>query len=548
MKISKILLINTPKLTLDVLNNGDKKTLRYEDVYPPLGLLYLSSVLKKYLSGIEIEIFDLHFESLKKIQVDGHVCWEGMCDEKVKQFSPDLVGISVMFGASFDAAKLIGTSIKSNNNIILVAGGVHATAITANNDSGLGFCDFVCIHESEFHFLELVNYLNGRTNKIMGVVPINKQLLRNPDDVLSELNVIEELDALPYPDYEAIDIQQYYKIGTIAASQTRSCNTPFATLLTARGCRAHCKFCSVRSFSGRSVRAHSPKRVLEEIDILYNKYGIRHIDIQDDDFTFDKNRVIEIANGLIKRKYHLTWSDANGIRLGTLDDELLDKMAASGCTFVALGIESGDPNILKQMRKPLTLRILEKNGPLLDRHPEIYYRAGFITGFPGETDEERQRTFDIAKKYPWDWCEFSICQPLPNTDLYNDLLENKSGGTEKDNLFSTDYKYATPGGVSDDEGAQMKIFNQTYNYNLILNFKLNKNLAGRNVDRAVRDFERIVNLVDNHAFAWNCLSIGYEKIGLMKKSAHAKQRTQEILNTSEFWKNKYEDLDFEVLK
>jgi len=548
MEISKILLINTPRVTLDVLNHSDKKVLRYINVYPPLGLLYLSAVLKKYLSDVELEIFDLHFESLKKAQTNGHVCWDEMCDEKVKQFGPDLVGISTMFGASYDAAKLIGAHIKSNNNIVLVAGGVHVTAMATGNDNSLGFCDFVCMHESEFHFLELVNYLNGRTNKIHGVVPVNKQLLRNQDDVLSELNVIEELDTLPYPDYDSIDISQYYKIGTLAASQTISYDTPFATILTARGCRAHCKFCSVRSFSGGSVRAHSPRRVLEEVDILYNKYGIRHIDIQDDDLTFDKNRMIEIANGLIKRSYQLTWSDANGIRLGTLDDELLDKMAASGCTFVALGIESGDPDILKQMRKPLTLKILEKNGPLLGRHPEIYYRAGFMTGFPGETYEECQRTFEIARKYPWDWCQFSICQPLPNTELYNDLLENKSGHTEKGTEFSTDYKYATPGGISDDEDRQLEIFNQTYNYNLILNFKLNKNLVGRNVDRAVRDFERIINMVDNHAFAWNCLSIGYEKLGLDKKSVHAKQKTQEILNTSEFWINKFDELGFEVLK
>jgi radical SAM superfamily enzyme YgiQ (UPF0313 family) len=548
MEISKILLINTPRLTLDVLNSDDNKALRYEDVYPPLGLLYLSSVLKKYLSDIEVEIFDLHFESSKKAQAGGHVCWEEMCDEKVTQFVPDLVGISTMFGASYEAAKLIATHIKSNNNIVLVAGGVHVTAMATDSYSDLGFCDFVCLHESEFHFLELVNYLNGRTNKIHGVVPVNKQLLRDQDDVLSELNVIEELDTLPYPDYDAIDISQYYKIGTLAATQTITYDTPFATILTARGCRAHCKFCSVRSFSGGSVRAHSPKRVLEEVDILYNKYGIRHIDIQDDDLTFDKNRMIEIANGLIKRSYHLTWSDANGIRLGTLDDELLDKMAASGCTFVALGIESGDPSILKQMRKPLTLKILEKKGPLLGRHPEIYYRAGFMTGFPEETYEECQRTFEIARKYPWDWCQFSICQPLPNTELYNDLLENKSGDTEKSTGFTTDYKYATSGGIGNDNDGQLGIFNLTYNYNLILNFKLNKNLAGRNIDRSVRDFERIVNMVNNHAFAWNCLSIGYEKLGLTKKFVHAKQRTQEILNTSEFWNNKFEELDFEVLK
>ena len=162
---------------------------------------------------------------------------------------------------------------------------------------------------------------------------------------------------------------------------------------TVRGCTARCTFCSVRNFNGFGVRTHSPERVLKEIEILYNKFGIRHIDFVDDDFTVSRSRVVEICKMLIEKKYNLTWSIGNGIRLGTLDDELLTYMADSGCTYFSLGIESGDDKMLKEMKKPLTLKILNQKAPLLEKHTRIYYRANFITVLD-ETPEQLNRTLN----------------------------------------------------------------------------------------------------------------------------------------------------------
>ena len=450
-----------------------------------------------------------------------------------------------MFGASFEGTKFVGETIKKHyKDIIVVCGGVHMTGLANNNDENLKFADFICLNESEYHFLWLVEYLNNEKDTLTGVVVNNKTLLRNEADLIPGSHVVQDLDTLPIPDFGSVDLKNYYKYGILSGAQTIDYDTPLATMQTVRGCIARCSFCAVRSFNGLGVRMHSSKRVLEEIDLLYNKFGIRHVDFVDDDFTYDRQRVMEITDGIIDRDYNFTWSIGNGVRLGSLDEEMLKNMEKSGCTYLSFGIESGDDEILRQMKKPLTLEILREKVKLLDICPKIYYRANFITGYPGETKEQLQKTMDVAEKYPWDWNLFSICKPLPDTDLWNELLENNADFEGVGNNTDQDYNYSSYEGKVFNDAGDEYIFNTSYDFNLKSNFKNNKNLNGRNVVRAVKDFERIVAKVENHAFAWNCLAIGYKKLKQYEKSEHALENTIEIIKKNSFWRKKFIEHEF----
>ncbi len=543
--IKKILFINTPRLTLKQLNEYSERSKYYWEVYPPLGFMYLSAAIKNEIKDIDIKVLDLHIESIKKSQNNEEVHWLNMTKDMVEKFKPDMIAISVMFGASFESAQMIGQYLrKEYPNTVIASGGVHVTGIVKEKNNGLDFNDFVIIKESEKHFPQLIKYLNFETDIVNGVIPIKTTKVRKKEHFTGDTDPVEHVDELPIPDYGIVDIKNYYKHGILSAAQTVAYDTPLATMQTVRGCTARCTFCSVRNFNGFGVRTHSPERVLKEIELLYKKFGIRHIDFVDDDFTVSRSRVIEICKMLIKRKYNLTWSIGNGIRLGTLDDELLTYMADSGCTYFSLGIESGDDKMLKEMKKPLTLKILNKKAPLLERHTRIYYRANFITGYPDETPEQLNRTFECAKNYSWDWCLFSLCKPLPDTELYNKLLENKFEDTKFASGKKTNesYNFQEHAGIVADE--ERKIFELTYNKNLEINFKLNKNLQGRHVKRAISDFERVTKLSENHAFAWNCLAIGYEKIQDQEKLKIAKDKTKEIIKNSNYWAKKFEELNF----
>lgn len=544
--IRKVLLINTPRISMEELNKsiGVRQD---REVYPPLGLLYLSSIIKAEIENIDVCVLDLHFESVKSIRLNKEVCWDTLCEAKIKEFNPDLIGISVLFGGSLEYAKGICQKIKGHYpDIPLVSGGIHVTGI-AGEKNQLEFCDFISLYESEYHIVGLIKYLNGEKNELRGITVKNDAYLREGTKILKDIERPAHLDDLPIPDYGAIDLQNYYKFGVLSASQTITPDTPIASMLTTRGCVAHCKFCSVRSFMGFGVRSHSPERVLEEIDLLYNKFGIRHIDLVDDDFTHNKKRAIKIFEGLIQRKYPLTWSIGNGVRLGTLDDEMLDKMVQSGCTYFSLGIETADPKILKEMRKPLTLKILRDKVQLLRKHPQIYYRANFMVGFPGETKEQMNETFALAREIEFDWSLFSICKPLPNTDLYREML--KMFPDDEDAVMSSDaidYKFNTSKGMFGDGAGQESVFDKIYTSNLEINFKDNVNLAGRNIERAVDDFEKVIKIANKHAFAWNCLAKGYKALHREEDSRAAVGKTAEIIKESDYWRDKFKELDFKI--
>ena len=548
--IKNILLINIPRLTIKQLNDEFQSTLSFGtqskptakthyEIYPPLGLLYLSSMFKEK-NNVDLQIFDMHLNCIQMLQKNTIVDWKKVVDDAIKKYKPDLVGISSMFGASFEGTKFVGETIKKHyKDIIVVCGGVHMTGLANNNDENLKFADFICLNESEYHFLWLVEYLNNEKDTLTGVVVNNKTLLRNEADLIPGSHVVQDLDTLPIPDFGCVDLKNYYKYGILSGAQTVDYDTPLATMQTVRGCIARCSFCAVRSFNGLGVRMHSSKRVLEEIDLLYNKFGIRHVDFVDDDFTYDRQRVMEITDSIIDRDYNFTWSIGNGVRLGSLDEEMLKNMEKSGCTYLSFGIESGDDEILRQMKKPLTLEILREKVKLLDICPKIYYRANFITGYPGETKEQLQKTMDVAEKYPWDWNLFSICKPLPDTDLWNELLENNADFEGVGNNTDQDYNYSSYEGKVFNDAGNEYIFNTSYDFNLKSNFRNNKNLKGRNVLRAIKDFERIVAKVNNHAFAWNCLAIGYRKLKQYEKSEYALKKTMEIVSESSFWREKF---------
>lgn len=303
----------------------------------------------------------------------------------------------------------------------------------------------------------------------------NEALLRNPSHLLHDLETVDDVDTLPIPDFKAVDLHNYYRYGILSGAQTIDRDRPLATLLTVRGCIARCTFCSVRNFNGAGVRSHSSERVLSEIDILYKEHGIRHIDFVDDDFTNSKQRTLEIANGLITRSYDLTWSIGNGIRLGSLTDELLDKMAESGCTYFSLGIESGDADILLKVRKPLTLPMLKKRHSSTAAPSPNLLQGKFYDWFSGRKYGATSTHFEVAASMKVDWCLFSIVKPLPDTEMYNDLLENNYEGVGN-NSTANDYSFGTTIGMLTSEEDGRKVFDQTYYHNLKINFRDNPNL------------------------------------------------------------------------
>jgi radical SAM superfamily enzyme YgiQ (UPF0313 family) len=198
---------------------------------------------------------------------------------------------------------------------------------------------------------------------------------------------------------------------------------PFGAMVTSRGCPYRCAYCSKPVF-GSKFRAQSPDRVIEEMEYLIEKFGVKEIAFYDDSFTLDKKRIHAIADKIIAKKLKIAWTCETRVNL--VDKELLKHMKQAGCYTVAYGIESASPEIIKTLQKDITLEQVEK---AIRAHKEVGLQVVgyFMLGSPGETPETIQQTIDFAKKLKVDFAQFSVTTPFPGTELYEIYKRNNPG-------------------------------------------------------------------------------------------------------------------------
>ena len=194
---------------------------------------------------------------------------------------------------------------------------------------------------------------------------------------------------------------------------------PYTEMITSRGCPNRCVFCVIHKMCGGFWRARSPKNVVDEIELLFEKYGVKEIHFVDDNLTLDKHRMEEICDEILHRGLDISWATTNGVHVNTLDEALLRKMKKAGCYSLCIGIESGNPYVLNQ---------LIKKGISLEKVSEVVKstkRVGmdvngfFVLGFPGETRKTIEDTIQFAKSLDLDGAYFSIATPYPGTELYD---------------------------------------------------------------------------------------------------------------------------------
>jgi len=223
----------------------------------------------------------------------------------------------------------------------------------------------------------------------------------------------EDLDDLPFPDRSLLSPDARYFMPIVE-------RTPFATLLTSRGCPFLCTFCAAPAFEGRKARVRSAGNVLEELEII--KYmGFKEVYFRDENFTFFKERNRVLFNRMIENRIGLKW--VSNAHIHTLDEEDIPLMRESGCHYLKIGIESGSPRILKNIRKNLDLdrarhvfKLLKKAG--------INTHANFMIGLPGETEEDFRATMGIAKDLSPATVTFGICTPYPGSELFEEIRED----------------------------------------------------------------------------------------------------------------------------
>jgi len=357
-----------------------------------------------------IEIYDANIDNVSK---DNFFC-------KIREYNPDLVGFTVLSN-EFGVTAHIGCELvkKSSRKIVTVVGGVYATTRPRDCivDSNI---DYVAIGEGEYLFRDLLLFLNGK-----GVLP-TKGLAYRGESITGEDVVIQEraelindLDSLPYPRYDLMDMNRYSNY-SYKAVVDRPRALPYAKLNTSRGCPIGCTFCQVEVIAGKNTRYQSPSRILDEMEFLINNYGIRAFEFEDDNFLGNITRAKELFKGMVDRgiSKKIVWNAAN-VSVFFLSEELLDLMVMSGCKYISFAIESGVPRVLKEIiHKPVKL---EKAKKLVDYAKKLGMDTTtlWVIGFPRETWGEIRETIRVAEWFNSHYTKINIATPYPGTELFN---------------------------------------------------------------------------------------------------------------------------------
>ncbi|MGD6852895.1 MAG: B12-binding domain-containing radical SAM protein [Candidatus Bathyarchaeia archaeon] len=388
----------------------------------PIGLMYLAAVLQR--AHIQVEILDAFFAG-GELKETGETQTVGLPIEKIKQEiknrNPDIVGIAGPFTCQIENTVKVCVAAKEvNPNVLTVVGGPHVTLVPKEFLEEVKTADVAVVGEGEYTLLEIVQHFEDKKplTDIKGVAfRQNGEVTVNPPRPF-----INNLDELPYPAYNLVDMEQYLNPVHIGY---RSFQNRAISMVTSRGCPFNCCFCAVHLHMGQGFRAHSAQYVLNHIQYVVEKFKVKNIFFEDDNLTLDLKRFEAICDGLIERKIHVGWETPNGVRADRLNLELLKKMKQSGVKSIFVGVESGDQQILDRVIcKSLDLnKVVEfaKNSHELGLKTGAFY----IIGFPGETKENMQRTVDFAlelkRKYDVGMHLFAAT-PSYGTRLYEECM------------------------------------------------------------------------------------------------------------------------------
>lgn len=381
-------------------------------IIPNVGLGYLASALRK--EGHRVTILDC-----AKDRVDS-------CSfkEYITKRCFDVVGFS-MFTGFFSAVREYAAVAKQMNpDIYTIAGGPHPTLEPIETMELLTDIDFAFQGEAEKGLPGLIRELaerNGAINK-EALARINGLLWRVDKHrvICNPRTLIENLDELEYPAWDLIKPQQY----PLAPIGVFSKKKKIAPIVASRGCPHLCTFCAACNMSGGKTRFRSAGNIIGEIKLLKKGFGIEEIHIIDDNFTESKTLVKDFCRGLLKEKLNICWSCPNGVRLDTLDEELLGLMEEAGCYSLGLGIEFGSQRILDSVKKNLRLELAGEKVNLIKKTTKIRTTGFFILGHPEEEAQDVEKTINLACGLNIDRANFFNFIPFPGNEIYRDLKKN----------------------------------------------------------------------------------------------------------------------------
>jgi len=378
----------------------------------PLGLGYLGAALEQ--AGHTVEIWDGAVETTPF----SHVLQRGRFD---------LVGITATTPVVPYAWKLAGEA--KSAGLPTVFGGPHAT-LMPEESLNQPEIDLVFQGEGEAAIVQIVAALEqdqGKVNPHTGIRTWDERVwhqvhgllfrnhagdvVRNPPAPLPQ-----DLDAIPFPAHHLFKLDRYTNLNPVTDGLDPKARA--FTIMTSRGCPYQCIYCS-KPVTGDTWRGRSPENVVKEWAWLVRDMGATEIGVTDDIWNLKLDRAKEICRQIVQAGVNtVPWVTVHGMKVNHVDQELFDLMKAAGCKRVGFGVEAGNAQVLKDIRKSQTLAQI-RQAFACAKKAGIQTMGFFILGLPTDTEATMEETIRLALELDPELANFMISTPFPGTELYN---------------------------------------------------------------------------------------------------------------------------------
>ncbi|MBW2200159.1 MAG: radical SAM protein [Deltaproteobacteria bacterium] len=374
-----------------LLITPDSKTFYGNPRYPAAGISMIGAVLLK--SGHQVHGLDMRFSGVS----------DEILVKKIHDFQPEIIGFSVTNWDVLEAVRLARKIKSMLPDIYVIFGGPQVT-LCPKETLRYSEIDFLVLGEGEITIIELIACLENKRpiSEVKGIAFRDEDL--NPV-ITDRRPLIKDLSRLPLPAYELFDPPAYR-----AADELR------LGIMSSRGCPYQCIFCTGRKVMGRQMRRRSPIDVVSEMTHWHKKFGITHFCFIEDNWLAHRKHAMELLDGLEKAQLPITYSLEVGVRGDALSKDIGEKLKKTGCTIVAIGIESVDPEVLELSKKGETIEEITR-GIRAAKAAGLFVKGYFIVALPGDTKSKVEKAVAYARKEKIDMPRFALAQAFPYTEL-----------------------------------------------------------------------------------------------------------------------------------
>ena len=393
---------------------GKLSALKLTAIEPPLWGALMAAYLRRL--GYSVALLDAEVEGLSYSRTA----------ERIRDANPLLAAITVsgtnpsastmnMTGAGAILSHIVETAPKVKTLLM----GLHPSALPARTMREEKV-DFVCQGEGFNTIPKLIDALKAKSGRF----PIEGIWYRDDGAIVANPRpaLCRNLDELPMPAWDLLPMQRYRAHNWHCFDHINE-REPYVAIYTSLGCPFRCSFCCINALFGKpGIRYRSSQKVVEEIDFLVSRYGVKNIKIMDEMFTMDEARVVELCDLIIGRGYDLNfWAYA---RVNTVTERMLAKMKEAGINWVAYGFESGSKRVLKDATKGYEVEAVGKVVQMT-HNLGIHICANFIFGLPEDDFDSMHETLKLMLDINAEWANIYAAMAFPGSKLHELAVEKK---------------------------------------------------------------------------------------------------------------------------